>query len=173
MLDPLLIVYSRSCRFNRFPSKDIPYGVVTPTLQSGEVEVCIFNGKGTGMEVHRVSVEEVQRDMRGLVRIAGVLSISSHIDAPKGDLSSMIISEVAILDRKSQRHDVELTVSRVAISNYSAGRVQRRVRDSECETFCQVHLLCFSLNSAADHHQGLSKAGLSATIMKAFENSAK
>jgi len=62
------------------------------------VDVGIFPRKGSGMEVHVVSIEEVFKNMRRLIRIAWELGVSSNVDSTKRDLSPMGVAEVAVLN---------------------------------------------------------------------------
>lgn len=59
VLNPDLIVYARPRRFNGFPCEDISNGIVTPSFQTGEVQMSILNGKWSAVEVDIVAIEEV------------------------------------------------------------------------------------------------------------------
>jgi hypothetical protein len=41
--------------------------------------------------------------MGRLIRIAGEFGVSGNVDPPKSNLPSMVIAEVTLLDRESQR----------------------------------------------------------------------
>jgi hypothetical protein len=75
MLNPFFVIYARTRGLDRLPGEDIPYSIVPPALQSGEVDMGILQGEGPGMKIYTVSIEEVLRNMRRLVRIAGVLGV--------------------------------------------------------------------------------------------------
>jgi hypothetical protein len=65
--------------------------------------MCILAWEWSGMKVHIVSVEKIFRNMGGLIRIAGEFGVSGDVDPPKSNLPSMVIAEVTLLDRESQR----------------------------------------------------------------------
>lgn len=70
MLDPFLIVYAWPSGLKSLPSKHISDGIVSPTLQAREVEVCILEGKGTTVEIDVIAIEEVFENVGGQVGCA-------------------------------------------------------------------------------------------------------
>jgi hypothetical protein len=72
----------------------------------------------SSMENDIVSVKEILWNVGRLVWVAWVFGISSYVDSSKSDLSSIGVSEVPVLDCKSQgRHDIRGTTSRSPMSH--------------------------------------------------------
>ena len=57
--------------------------------------------KRARVEIDIVPIEEVFRNVRWLIRIAGIFRISSYVDSTKSDLSAVGISEATFFNRKS------------------------------------------------------------------------
>jgi hypothetical protein len=98
MLNKVLVIFSRSCRLDRLPRKDVSDGVEAESSETCKVRSRIVFGERTLVEGYVIAVEEVDRSVRGLVGLAREFGIGSNVDAAENDLTTMTVTELAILD---------------------------------------------------------------------------
>ncbi len=102
MLYPFLVVLSRALVLDSFPGEDVADGVVAEFLEAGEVDVCVFDGKRTLMEVYVVAVEEVVGDVGGHIGSRRIFGVAGDVDAAESYLAAVGVFEVAVFDGEAE-----------------------------------------------------------------------